>query len=295
MGRYEEALSLLVSPSSFEAISFNEYTTWHRAIADVLRLKATRRQDEAVLHLLAESFPARDAALLDYDIEDAVDTPSALVELALRYLESSKSSLTEKVMGSHFRGFSRLTAEDAAEALLEKAAQRVQSSQPMLSLMPTLASLSIAKDMDCSRLILRARVQLAETLGLYLQMPDGARLLMELDLPNCLSSDDVELRARAQWTYARVLLSCWNLCPPGPGKRWRPQRPRWKSLKMLSGAWAGIQCKATLKLAVYGTCWASHRSLRSTRTGWTQVRAARSCQRCRRKVEWTVSATRQRE
>lgn len=210
MGRYEEALSLLVSPSSFEAISFNEYTTWHRAIADVLRLKATRRQDEAVLHLLAESFPARDAALLDYDIEDAVDTPSALVELALRYLESSKSSLTEKVMGSHFRGFSRLTAEDAAEALLEKAAQRVQSSQPMLSLMPTLASLSIAKDMDCSRLILRARVQLAETLGLYLQMPDGARLLMELDLPNCLSSDDVELRARAQWTYARVLLSCWN-------------------------------------------------------------------------------------
>ncbi|CBQ67541.1 conserved hypothetical protein [Sporisorium reilianum SRZ2] len=214
MGRYEEALSLLISPSTFEAISFSEYTIWHRAIADVLRLRATRRQDEAVLKLLAESLPARNAASLDYDIEDAVDSPSALVELALRYLESSKSSSIEKAMGSRFKGFSRLTAEEAAEALLAKAARRAQSSQPMLSLMPTLASLSIAKDMDCSRLILRARVQLAETLGLHLQMPDGARLLMESDLPNCLSIDDVELRARAQWTYARILLSCSNKQEP---------------------------------------------------------------------------------
>ncbi|CDW97415.1 hypothetical protein, partial [Sporisorium scitamineum] len=208
MGRYEEALSLLVSPSTFEAISFSEYTTWHRTIADVLRLKASRRQDEAVLQLLAEQLPARHVTPLDYDIEDAVDSPSALVELALRYLESSKSSSIEKAIGLQFKGFSRITAEEAAEALLAKAARRAQSSQPMLSLMPTLATLSIAKDMDCSRLVFRARVQLAETLGLHLQMPDGARLLMESDLPNCLSSDDVELRARAQWTYARLLLSC---------------------------------------------------------------------------------------
>lgn len=197
----------MIATSTFEGISFSEYSIWYRTIADVLRTRATRRQDEAVLQLLAESLPAREADHIDYDIEDAVDSPSALVELALRYLESSKSSSAEKAMGLRFKGFSQLTAEQAAEALLAKAAQRAQSSQPMLSLMPTLASLSIAKDMDCNRLILRARVQLAETLGLHLQMPDGARLLMESDLPNCLSSDDVELRALAQWTYARVLLS----------------------------------------------------------------------------------------
>ena len=101
-----------------------------------------------------------------------------------------------------------MTAEEAAEELLRKAAKRARSSQPSLSLMSTLASLSIAMEMDCRRLILSSRVQLAETLGLHLDMPDGARLLMESDLPNCLTSEDVELQARAQWTYARILLSC---------------------------------------------------------------------------------------
>uniref|UniRef100_V5EW56 Anaphase-promoting complex subunit 5 n=1 Tax=Kalmanozyma brasiliensis (strain GHG001) TaxID=1365824 RepID=V5EW56_KALBG len=207
-GRYDDALGLLVSPSTFSTISFSEYTIWHGTIADVLRLRATRRQDEAGLQLLAQSFPSRDLDISGLDVEDAVDTPDALVELALRYLESGKSSSAERSFGLRFQVFGKHTAEEAAEALLAKAAQRTQSSQPMLSLMPTLAALSIAKDMDHSRLILAARVQLAETLGIHLKMQDGVRLLMESDLPNCLANNDAELRARAQWTYARLLLSC---------------------------------------------------------------------------------------
>lgn len=199
---------MLISPGAYEAISFSEYTTWHKAVADVLRLRATRRQDGAVLQLLAESMPTRDLENVGLDIEDAVDTPSLLIELALRYLYSSKSSAVERAFGQRFKGSSRLTAEEAAEALLAKAARRAQSSQPVLSLMPTLSALSIAKDMDCTRLILAARVQLAETLGIHLKMLDWARLLMEADLPNCLANNDAELRARAQWTYARLLLSC---------------------------------------------------------------------------------------
>lgn len=199
---------MLVSPATFEAISFCEYTIWHRAIAEVLRLRATRRQDVATLQLLAESLPGSDQAHVNRDVEDAVDSPSALVELALRCLKSGKSSATEKNFGLRFKEYSRLTAEQVAEALLNKAAIRMKRGRPILALMPTLASLSIAKDMECNRLILNARVQLAEALGLQLKMPDGARLLLESDLPNCLSSDDVELRARAKWTYARMLLSC---------------------------------------------------------------------------------------
>ena len=221
----------MISTSTFEGISFAEHNTWCRTIADVLRLRATRRQDEAVLQLLAENWPARKIDCTDYDLEDAIDSPSALVELALRYLESSKSSSEEKALGLRFKGFSQLTAEEAAEALLAKAAQRTQSSQPMLALTPTLASLSIAKDMDCTRLILRAKVQLAETLGLHLQMPGGARLLLESDLPNCLSSDDVELRALAQWTYARMLLSCSDKQEPKDLERvlhWLQQAERGK-------------------------------------------------------------------
>ncbi|SPO19789.1 uncharacterized protein UTRI_00181_B [Ustilago trichophora] len=207
-GQYEEALSLLISPTTYRAISFSQYAIWHRTIGDVLRLRATRREDQAVLRLLKESIPVDEQPLTGCDIEDAVDSPSALVELALHYLESGKSSETEKAFGQQFKAFSQMTAEQAAEALLRKAAQRARSDQPSLSLMPTLAALSIAKDMNCQRLILGARVQLAETLGLYLNMPDGARLLVESDLPNCLTSEDAELRARAQWAYARVLLAC---------------------------------------------------------------------------------------
>ena len=173
----------------------------------MLRLQATRREDEAALQLLAETLPRPEQTLTGCDIEDAVDSPSALVELALRYLESGKSSATEKAFGLQFKSFSQLTAEEAAEALLHKATQRARSDAPTLSLMPTLASLSIAKEMDCHQSILSARVQLAETLGLHLHMADGARLLIESDLPNCLTSEDAELRARAQWTYARILLA----------------------------------------------------------------------------------------
>ncbi|SPO20705.1 uncharacterized protein UTRI_00181 [Ustilago trichophora] len=207
-GQYEEALSLMISPTTYQAISFSQYTIWHRTIGDVLRLRATRREDQAVLRLLAESLPIREQPLAGCDIEDAVGSPSALVELALHYLASGKSSETEKAFGQRFKAFSQLTAEEAAEALLRKAAQRARSDQPSLSLMPTLAALSIAKEMDCHRLIFGARVQLAETLGLHLNMPDGARLLVESDLPNCLTSEDVELRARAQWAYACILLAC---------------------------------------------------------------------------------------
>ncbi|SNX81455.1 uncharacterized protein MEPE_00160 [Melanopsichium pennsylvanicum] len=207
-GRYEEALSLLISPTTYRAISFSEYATWHRGIGDVLRLRAARREDEAILQLLSSLLPAREVSLDGCDIEDAVDSPKALVELALRYLESGKSSETEKAFGRQFKAFSKLTAGEAAEALLQKASRRSKSAQPSLSIMPTLAGLSIAKEIECHRLLLRAKVQLAETLGLHLSMPDGARLLMESDLPNCLASEDVELRAHAQWTYARILLSC---------------------------------------------------------------------------------------
>ncbi|GAC96719.1 hypothetical protein PHSY_004303 [Pseudozyma hubeiensis SY62] len=207
-GRYDAALSLLVSPATFKAISFDDYTKWHRSLAGILRLRATRRQDEAVLELLAESLPDTASIHDDCDVEDAVDSPSALVELALRFLESGKSSSAEQKFSFRFKAFSRLTAEQAAESLLSKAARRAQGTEPVLALMPTLAALSIAKEMDCTRLILCARVQLAETLGLHLNMSDGARLLMEPDLPNCLSNGDIELRARAQWTYARMLLSC---------------------------------------------------------------------------------------
>ncbi|KAJ1041186.1 hypothetical protein NDA11_006746 [Ustilago hordei] len=206
-GQYEEALTILVSTKAYHGIPVSQYTTWHNAIGDVLRLRAIRREDEAALRLLAENLPTRESAMDGCDIEDAVDTPSALVELALRYLESGRSSAAEKAFGEQLKAFSRLTAEEAAEALLRKAAQRAKSSEPTLSLMPTLASLSIAKEMDCHRLICSARVQLAETLGLHLKMPDGARLLMEADLPVCLISEDAELRSRAQWTYARILLS----------------------------------------------------------------------------------------
>lgn len=174
----------------------------------MLHLRATRREDETALQLLAAHLPGREQNVAGCDIEDAVDSPKALVELALRSLESDKSSETEKAFGLQFKAFSHLTAEEAAEALLRKAAQRARSSQASLLLMPALAALSIAKEMDCHRLLLSARIQLAEALGLHLQMPDGARLLMESDLPNCLRCEDAELRARAQWTYARLLLSC---------------------------------------------------------------------------------------
>ncbi|KAJ1030473.1 hypothetical protein NDA16_001382 [Ustilago loliicola] len=206
-GHYEEALSMLILPTAYRGIFFSQYATWHKALGDVLRLQATRREDEAAFRLLAENLPSQRPTLEGCDIEDAVDSPSALVELALRYLESGKSSAAEKAFEEQFKAFSQLTAEDAAEALLRKAAHRAKSNEPTLSLMPTLASLSIAKEMDCHRLICSARVQLAETLGLHLKMPDGARLLMESDLPVCLTSEDAELRARAQWTYARILLS----------------------------------------------------------------------------------------
>lgn len=206
-GRYEEALSTLISPTAYRGISFSQYKTWHKAIGDVLRLQATRRQDEVALRFLAENLPSSQSTLDGCDIEDAVDSPSALVELALRYLESGKASTAEKAFGEQYKAFSQLTAEDAAEALLGKAAQRAKANEPTLALMPTLASLAIAKEMDCHRLICSARVQLAETLGLHLKMPDGAQLLIESDLPVCLTSEDAELRARAQWTYARILLS----------------------------------------------------------------------------------------
>lgn len=199
---------MLVSPRTYRSISFSQYATWHKTIGDVLRLRARRREDDAVLQLLVDSLPAREQPISGYDMEDAADSPSALVELALRYLDSGKASTAEKAFGEKFKAFSQLTAEDAAEALLSKASQRAQSEQPALSLMPTLAALAIAKEMDCHRLVLKARVQLAEMLGLHLKMPDGACLLIESDLPNCLTSEDVELRARAQWTYARILLAC---------------------------------------------------------------------------------------
>lgn len=207
-GRYEDALSILISPSAYKGITFGEYTTWHKTLGDVLRLRATRREDEAILRVLAESLPLEVTTSDGCDIEDAIDSPSALVELALRYLETGKSSVAETSFGFQFKAFSKLTAEEAAERLLHKAAKRAKSSHPTLSVMPTLAALSIAKEMDCQRLILSARIQLAETLGSHLKMPDGARLLIEADLPNSLTSEDAELRARAQWTYARILLSC---------------------------------------------------------------------------------------
>ncbi|GAC73382.1 hypothetical protein PANT_9c00091 [Moesziomyces antarcticus T-34] len=207
-GRYEQALALLISPATYRGISFSHYTTWHTTIGEILRLRAERREDEAALRVLADALPLPERAQAGCDIEDAVESPSNLVELALRYLDTGSSSEMYKAFGRRFKGFSQLTAEEAAEALLRKATTRAESEQPSLALMPTLACLSIAKEMDCQRLVLGARVQLAETLGLHLRMADGTRSLVETDLPACLANEDAELRARAQWTYARTLLSC---------------------------------------------------------------------------------------
>ncbi len=182
-GRYEQALALLISPATYRGISFSHYTTWHTTIGEILRLRAERREDEAALRVLADALPLPERAQAGCDIEDAVESPSNLVELALRYLDTGSSSEMDKAFGRRFKGFSQLTAEEAAEALLRKATTRAESEQPSLALMPTLACLSIAKEMDCQRLVLGARVQLAETLGLHLQMADGTRSLVETDCP----------------------------------------------------------------------------------------------------------------
>lgn len=137
-----------------------------------------------------------------------VDAPKTLIDMALQHLESGSSLGPPDALLQRFQGLVHLSAPEQVEALLREARKHIDGSQPSLALMPILSSLSTAKELDYGSLAQAAQVALAEVVGLHLGMPERARTLLEDYLPSCLTSENIEHRAFAKWTYSRLLLAC---------------------------------------------------------------------------------------
>ncbi|PWZ02890.1 hypothetical protein BCV70DRAFT_197146 [Testicularia cyperi] len=210
-GRYQQALCLLISPQTYKAHSFNEHQEWVTTMADVLWLRARRRGEHQTLRILSEKLPSRKQRSVDIDVEEAVEAPTALVNLALQHLESNARGSVNAALDEFANSFkypSELSTEERIESLLVKARNRLDGQQPMLALLPALSALSEAKRLDYGHLARTSTVLLAETLGLHLLLPRRALTLLEREVGSCLVGQDVELRAQARWTYARLLLAC---------------------------------------------------------------------------------------
>lgn len=142
------------------------------------------------------------------DIEELVDAPKLLVDMALQLAETDVIATSSDPLLQRFQSSAQFSSEAQIKALLKEAKTYVSGSQPALALMPITSTISAAKRLGYGGLVEAAQVSLAEVLGLHLGMPAKAVKLLERYLPGCLTSEDVEHRAYSQWTYARLLLAC---------------------------------------------------------------------------------------